>query len=780
MTAASECRRVRGGLPAEVTSFVGRRHETAEIKRLLSASRLVTLTGVGGVGKSRLALRVASEVRRAFPGGAWLVELAPLGNGELVPQAVAETLEVQDYSSRSPMEVLLEHLAGRQALIVLDNCEHLLHECAVLADTLLRSLPDLRILATSRQPLGIASEQIMDVAPLSFSTGPADSPAQGDAVQLFAERASAVVPGFEVTPANRETVLAICRRLDGLPLAIELATVRLRALSVEQVLDRLDDRFRLLTAGSPAALPRQRTLRALIDWSHDLCTEQERLLWQHASVFSGGLDLEAAEEVCFGEGIARDEVLDLVTGLVEKSILVREEHTGGVRYRLLETIRQYGGERLADSGQETALRRRHRDHYRTLAAEAYAKLFGPSQVALLARLQREHPNLRAALEWSFNEPGEAERGLAMAADLIFHWITARHAGEGRRWLERGLALVPGPSPIRARALWCQGWLAIVQSDLAPAARMLEESRAVAESLGLASDLAYATLFSGMIAMSRGDADTAAASFEEAFHAHRALEDPAGQALALIRLAMANSLRGDAAAAIAAAEEGLLVCDSHGEGWHRAYAMMALGVEVWRQGDRRRATETEKDSLRFNRTVDDMFGVGLNMEVLSWVAVQEGDHERAAVLMGILDCVWRAVGAPLCGYRPLMKYHVEYRARTIEAMGEAAFRAAAQRGTRLPYDEAVLYALEGDVPEQEAPAPAGEAGPRGRLGPLTRRESEIAQLVARGMSNKDIAATLVISQRTAEGHIEHILDKLGFNSRTQIAAWVSERGQGAAS
>ncbi|MEZ0076563.1 LuxR C-terminal-related transcriptional regulator [Planotetraspora sp. GP83] len=761
-------------LPAEVTSFVGRRHELAEVKRLLAASRLVTLTGVGGVGKTRLALRVAAEVRRIFPDGVWLVELAELENPKLLAQTVAETLEIRDYYSRSPLEALADYLNDRHALIVLDNCEHLLIECAMFTDELVHAVPHLRILATSRQALGISSEQTLSLAPLSLPTQylslvSAESLVECDAVRLFTDRAVAVVPDFAVTDANREAVAAVCRRLDGIPLAIELAAVRLRVLSVEQLLRRLEDRFRLLTAGSRAALPRQRTLRALIDWSYELCTERERLLWQRVSVFAGGLDLDAAENVCAGDGIAVQSVLDLVTGLVEKSVLAREDQPGTVRYRLLETIRQYGKERLAASGQEAVMQRRHRDYYRLLSAEAHAELFGPKQVAWFSRLQREHANLRTALEYCFSEPGEAGAGLTMAVDLRYHWITGFYLGEGRRWIDLGLTMETEPTEVRGRALWAGAWLSLIQGDCGKAAAMLEESGTVADRLRNDAMRAYVALYSGMVAMCRGDPESATRLYREAADGHRAHGNPVGLALALIRLSLAYSYRGEVAQAIAAAEESLAVCEAYGEGWHQAYTKMALGIGLWKVGDSARAAELEKASLRFNRSLDDPLGAGVNLEVLAWIAACEKRYERAARLLGILETVWRAVGAPLSGFGHLVCYHKECESRVLEALGEQAFRAAVKRGARLPYDDAVAYALQ-----DEAPSAAPRDTSAGRLAPLTRRETEIATLVAQGLSNKDIAAALVISQRTAEGHIEHILNKLGFNSRAQVAAWLSER------
>ncbi len=758
-------------LPAEVTSFVGRRHEAAEVKEMLSASRLVTLTGVGGVGKTRLALRVADEARRAFPDGVWLAELAALDNPALLAQGLTEALEIRDHSPRPALDVLVDHLRDRQALIVLDNCEHLLEECARLADRLLRAAPRLRLLATSRQALGTAGEQSLAVPTLGLPDPEGPRPtlatlARCDAIRLFTERAAAIVPGFQLTEDNRDAIELICRRLDGIPLGIEIAVVRLRALSVQQLLDRLDDRFRLLTTGSRTVLPRHQTLRALIDWSYELCTERERLLWARVSVFAGSLDLDAAEAVCSGEGIDRAEILDLVTELVDKSVLLREEHRTAVRYRMLDTLRSYGRERLAAAGEEDVRLRRHRDYYRGLAADARAALFGPAQVQWFARLQLEHANLRTALEGCLTEPGQTGRGLEMAADLLYHWITSYYLGEGRRWLDQALALCTEPTAARARALWTDSWLAVIQSDTDAAAAMLEESRSIGTRLGLEPVLAYTALYSGMVAMYRGETRSAIALYEEAVTRHRATGDPVGLALALIRLSLAHSFIGDSPRAIALGEESLAVCDAYGEGWHRAYAMMALGMDVWRQGDTARAAALEKDSLTFNRSLDDPLGVAVNLEVLAWIAASDRDHTRAAGLLGALRTIWHAIGAPHSGYGHLVHYHEECEATVRRALGKAAFNTAFKRGARLSYAEAVVYALEDELPSEE-PAVGG------RPSPLTPRESEIAQLVAQGLSNKEIASSLVIAQRTAEGHIEHILSKLGFTSRAQVAVWVAE-------
>ncbi|MEO3791139.1 LuxR C-terminal-related transcriptional regulator [Nonomuraea sp. B10E15] len=782
-------RRPVSRLPVEVTSFVGRRHEVAEVRRVLGAARVVTLTGVGGVGKSRLALRVAAEVRPAFRDGVFLVELAGLESPALLPRALISALEIRDQSSRPPMDTLIDRLQDHQILVVLDNCEHLLDECALIAQTMVRSVAGLRILATSRQALGIEGEQVLAVPTLSLPEPDLPGPRGGsftthpDAVRLFADRATAVLPGFAVTESNREVIERICRHLDGIPLGIELAAARLRSLSIEQLMARLDNRFQLLTAGRRAVLPRQQTLRALIDWSHGLCTEKEQLLWARASVFAGGLDLEAAEAVCSGDGIDRDEVIDLVTGLIDKSVLVRDDRSPAapaVRYRLLETIRQYGRERLVALGQEAALRRRHRDYFRGLAAGYRANVFGPSLVTWSARLRAHHANLRRALEYCFADPQEAPAGLAMAADLFHQWAAGAYLGEGCDWLDRGLAAAGEQDEVYARALWSRAWLSIIQADVDSAETMLREAGAIGARLGDESAQAYATLCSGMIKMYRGDPGSAVTCYERAGALHRAVGDLMGLALSLVWTCLARSLRGDSAGALSAGEQCVVLCDTHGERWVRSYAHLALGVETCRHGDTRRAAAYAKESLRFQRTIDDLLGVRFNMEVLAWIAATEGRHERAAVLLGTLRTVRRMIDVMPLEYVYVLRHYDDSEARTREALDEADFEEAVRRGSRLSYDEALAYVLEEHPPREGAPR-AGASRPgasqphrAASAQPLTRREMEIARLVAQGMSNKEIAATLVIAQRTAEGHVEHILTKLGFTSRTQIAIWVTDQ------
>ena len=453
MAAPSSQRRAANNLPADLTSFVARRPEAAQIRQLLSTSRLVTLVGVGGVGKTRLAVHVARDVQRAFPDGVFLVELAALTDPALLPHTVIDALAIPEQSSRAPMNILADYLRHRQTLLVFDNCEHLLESAAEITAALLRSTPGLRILATSRQALRVPGEHIMPVPTLPVPAP--DVPfvpgfaTQYAALALFAERAAAVVPGFAITAENEAAVLRLCQRLEGIPLAIELAAVRLRVLAVADLATRLDRRFQLLTEGSRTAPERHQTLRAAIDWSFDLCTPAEQLLWARASVFAASFDLEAVEAICADGRLLPEAIIDTVAGLTDKSIFIREEHAGRVRFRMLETIREYGQARLRESGTEPALKQRHRNWYVRLVEEASAEWFGPRQEGWSTRLLLEHANLRIALEFCLAQPDQVRIGLHLAGIPWFLWVACGFLTEGRYWLDRALSLDNDPSPERA-------------------------------------------------------------------------------------------------------------------------------------------------------------------------------------------------------------------------------------------------------------------------------------------------------------------------------------------
>ncbi|MFJ4484490.1 LuxR C-terminal-related transcriptional regulator [Streptomyces longwoodensis] len=824
-------------LPVETTSFVDRRAELAEARELLARARLVTLTGPGGVGKTRLAGRIAARVARAFPDGVRFVHLSGLHDPALVPLAAADALGLHDRSERPALDALVERVRDRRLLLVVDNCEHLPAACADLAGALLRGTTGVRVLATSRHRLGLTEEHLMDVRPLAVPDPDGDlgDAAGHPALALFADRAAAVVPGFRLTPANRASVARLCRRLDGLPLAIELAAVRLRVLGVEQLLDRLDDRYRLLSAGSPAVLPRHRTLRAAVDWSHDLCTPQEQTVWARLSVLAGSFDLETAEAVGSDGEAPPGDVLEAVAGLVDKSVLCRETGPDGVRYRLLDTLRDYGLERLrARPGEERAARDRQRDWMQRRADACERAWFGPGQSAVVARLRADRDNLRAALDHSLGTPGEEPAALRLAGTLWFHWHACGAPREGRYWLDRALDANPEPTPERARALWASGLLAGCPEDLTRGRRRAEEARDLARALGDEAEAAHAEYVVGVTRLFAGDVRGALDHFRTGVARGRV----PGQHLSMagldrVELACALAFLGEADQAIAVCEETRRTCAEHGEQWVLSYVERMLALAHTVRADWARAERHGREALRLKHAVHDVVGIGLTLDLLARVAAGRAEPERAAVLLGVADRVWADVDPDRWGSADLTGPRRDSERYAAGALGRAAYRRAYARGAALPLAAAVEQALDtgpaGTDPaartatatHDAAPAPAltgaalldpthpGAAqpsaahpdpvhqdpahpvptprpsGPRPSAGRpsgarapegvrLTRREAQVAELVAQGLANQQIADRLVIARRTAEGHVERILGKLGFSNRSQIAAWVAGR------
>lgn len=744
------------------------------MRGLLTEARLVTLTGVGGVGKSRLAVHVARQIKRTFKDGVWFVELAKLRDPSLVGIAVSAALGLPEtFSARDPEEALADYLADQESLLLLDNCEHLLDSCAHLVNIVLAAAPGLRVLATSREPLGLTGEYVWPVQPLTLPTSDHGSPGEAagrryEALVLFEDRASAVC-GFALDPQNASAVSQLCQRLDGLPLAIELAAVWLRSLSVEQVLARLDNRYRLLSRGSRDAPPRHQTLRAAVEWSFDLCTDLERTLWARLSVFAGDIDLEAAEEVCAGDDLPAQDVMLGLADLVNKSILARRGQGAHSRYRMLETIRQYGRERLAEIGEEVTLRRRHRDYYLRLIEKAEADWFGPRQPMWLDRFQVERPDVWAALDFCLTEPGEAKTGLRMAGGLWWYW-TGRASWDGRQWLDRLLSVEGGPSRERAKALWVNSLQALALGQVTETLSIADECIALADALGDDFASACANHWIGTVKWSQNLLPEAVAYLEQAIRLHG--PGPPRDSLSALtsgNLGMVAGLLGDVSRAHALCEQSRAACEALGEHWARAWALWDFAIAVWSQGDIRRADEYMKQALHHKWAIRDQLGIPVCVEVLAWVAMADGHAERAAVLLGMSDKLWEPMGARLFGVNRFLQWSEQCQSRARDVLGDRAFQAAYLRGTQHSADTAVAYAL-GKAPATPAePSPAAApAMPR-----LTRREREVAELVAQGRSNKEIAAELVISQRTAEGHVEHIMAKLGFTSRAQIAAWVTE-------
>jgi len=763
-----------GNLPESVTSFVGRRRELAATKTRLAESRLVTLLGVGGVGKTRLALRVAADSRRAFRDSVWLVDLAPLSDGSRLAQVVLSSLAVRDQSARRAEDKLADHLRGRQLLIVLDNCEHLLQACAVLADTLLRAAPGLRILATSREPLGIDGEHLLTVPPLSAPEAdrsrPAEALAQYEAVHLLVDRARGVRPDFAVTVENHRAVAELCAWLDGIPLAIELAATRLRSLSVAEVVSRLDDRFGFLTGGNRAAQPRQQTLRAMIGWSHELCTTEEQLLWARLSVFAGSFDLAAAEGVCAGPDLRETSMVDVLDHLVAKSIVLAERQGERVRYRMLMTVREFGAELLGDSGERDEVHRRHRDYYLASAEAMAADWCGPGQAAALARMRADHPNLTAALQWSLDRPEENPAAAAFAAALRHHWVVGGSLGEGRRWLDQVLDTVTAPCAQRAEALWVASWVCLVQGDGPAAAERLAECTALAAALDDDELVAHAAHWSGLAALFAGDLADSVPLYERAVAGLERAGNPGAVLTAQFQLAISLAYLGEVPRARAICDQAVRLADRHGERWARAYVRWVTGIIEWHEGALDAAEDMASQALTSQRDFQDGICTALNTELLAWVASRRGDHRRSARLFGAARAVWSEIGTSIHSFGPHMDGDSIASARRAEqALGAGRFAALVAEGGAVDLPGAIEFALR-------QPGVAGappESAARREASPLSRREAEVARLIAQGRSNKAIAEALVLSPRTVDGHVERILAKLGFASRAQVAAWVAE-------
>jgi predicted ATPase/DNA-binding NarL/FixJ family response regulator len=786
---ATSRRAAIGNLPAETSSFVGRRRDSGEVRRLLTGFRLVTVTGVGGVGKTRLALRAAGDVRRVFPDGVWFVDLTtvpaagPLAPGAQDPDVLADLVRAAlglHERGRPSVARLTSQLAGRRMLLVIDNCEHLISACAVLIDALLRGCPRLRVLATSREPLLVAGEALFVVAPL-----PTPDPGRRadlaevagcEAVALFVDRGQAAAAGFALTEGNRAAVAALCRSLDGLPLAIELAAARLRSLAPEQILDRLDDRFVLLGRGARPVPSRQQTLRACVDWSFLLCTKAEQTLWARLSVFAGGCELDAIETVCADGLLPEPDLLDVVAGLVNKSILV-VDNVGGqaARFRMLETLREFGHAQLVAAGEAGELRRRHRDWCQRLTERADAEWVSDGQAYWLDRLDREHPNLRAAMEYNLTAPDGAEAAARLAVTLPrTYWMARGLTGEARSWLERTLTQDGTPTALRARALSFTAYYALFQGDVEVAGQLLEQGQDLAHRWEATAELAHLAYVRGLAAMFRNDLSTAIASLERTLALAAALPQPDLQLRlnTLICLGTVAGITGDQPRAEACCQQMLAITEPRGEIYYRSLALWVAALTARRQGNLTEALTQARQSLRLRRTrrtqaTNDRYATAVCLELLAWIAADQSEHRRAATLLGAAGILWNELGATVTAFQHLADDHDACQRQTRQALGDAAYADALTHGQTLPVEAALGYALD-EHPRPRALVPSPPAAPT----PLTRRERQVAALVAQGLSNKDIASRLVIGQRTAESHVQHILTKLDVTNRAQVATWVA--------
>jgi non-specific serine/threonine protein kinase len=750
---------------------VGREKELAEVRRLLEDSRLLTLTGPGGCGKTRLALAAAGELSEGFEDGAWLVELAPLTDPALVKGAVASTLGVREQPGSTPTEALSGYLRTKKLLLVLDNCEHLVEACAVLAEVLLRACPNLRILATSREAIGIAGETRLIVPPLSLPD-PRRLPAVGDlvhyeAANLFVERAKAVKPEFALTERNAKCVTQICYRLDGIPLAIELAAARVRVLSVEQIAARLGDRFALLTGGGRTALARQRTLEAAMDWSHELLPGRERTVLRRLSVFAGGFTLEAAEAVCSGppsDGeVEQGEVLDLISRLVDKSLVLVSEKDGRARYRLLETVRQYGREKLELSGEAEGIRRRHAGFFLELAEEAGPELKGPRQAEWLERLESEHGNLRAAMRWT-DEEGGAEDAARFAWALWLFWFHRGHQDEGRRWVEE--VLTKGdvlPTDLRAKALYADGAMSWGLRESSDTIRLLEESRALFRQAGDGHGEALALAATGVPTLQQGDVERATAILEEGIGLLREAGDKWETSFMLAHLGMIYLDRGESARATRHFEESLALSREVGSKFSGTVSLTNLARAAQALGDHERAAGLYAEGLALAVELSDKANAAYCLEGLARVTSARGADERAVRLFAAAESLLEAAGDPLYA-------HAQDRAdyeRAVDALrsrlDQKTFRGAWSEGRAMEMERAVEYALE---PREFSASPGHPAG-------LSAREVEVLGLVASGMTNAQVARELFISPNTVNRHLNSIYGKLGVSSRAAATRFATE-------
>ncbi|MEU8758402.1 AAA family ATPase [Streptomyces sp. NPDC048659] len=693
----------RSNLPAELNRFVGRAAEQHELTRLIEEFRLVTVVGVGGVGKTRLALRTATAVQKRYADGVRLAELAVLSgfsgprDPELVAHALVEALGLTDHTLRGPREVLAEHLAELRLLLVVDGFEHLVDACAELLRELLRRCPGLTVLAVGRRPLRVDGEAVFALAPMDGA----------DAAALLAERAAEALGRW--APADPEPVRELCRRLDGIPLALELAAGRLPLLSVEQVLQRLDDRFRLLDGGRRGALPRHRTLRTAIGWSHELCTPEERLLWARLSVFAGPFDLEAVEYVCSGDGLPVERVLDVLGELLAQSLVAREESAAGPRYRMLATVAAYGAEWLTSLGDAERMRRRHRDWYMGLATWCELEWFSPRQAEVAAVTDVALPNLRAALELCLESPEDVPLAQHLAGTLWFYWAGCGRLSEGRHWLDRALGAGPAPAEqedARLKALWVLGYVAILQGDPTAAVAALHECGERAGAAGNAVAAAYATHRLGCLALLSDDMPRAEELIGRALESYRELGELNSNVLmGQVELAMARAFQGDLEGAVALCAEVREICEERGERWTRAYALYVLAYAALTEGELARARELLAECVAIDHAFRDLVGLVLAFELLALVTAGEGDAREAAVLQGAATRLWDSVGLPLFGSGHFNGPRALCERQAGEALGEAGYGPAFREGRALSLDEAVERALS----ERRDPAIRGDRG-----------------------------------------------------------------------
>src|ERR1700694_3627633 len=734
----------------------------AEVKAALTGTRLLTLVGPGGVGKTRLALRAAADLGRTVRDGVWFIDLAGLEDPHLVPKAVITSLGLADKSGEWPTSLLVTHLASRETLLVLDNCEHLLDAIAVLADVVLKEAAGARLLATSRQALGISGERVLQVPPLTLPEEGSIS-AQSEAVALFLARSADAGVQLDDTDVTRALVFELCRHLDGMPLALELAAVRLRTIWLEELIERLSDRFGLLTSGSRAALPRQQTLRATIDWSHDLLSGQEKAALRRLAVLPSDFGLDAAEAVAAGATIDRSGVLELLSSLIEKSFVVRMPNAAVARYRFHETMREYGLLKLREANEEAAAINAFIRFYSTMCGVAEAAAQSVHVVEWLKRMDGEADNVRAALRHCLNGPDHA-LGMSMVGSLLWYW-TSRATSEGVYWLDLFLERREADPSALAHALYARGFMAMTQGDAAAAQPVLDEAEVNARAVGDLPLVARILSVSAGVRVMGRDLEGAQSQLRDAKALADGLDDPGANAMLALTEGFFALLDTDLETVARVYSEWAPRARDRGDIQTLSYLVSSYGFALLQGGQPDKAQPLFEESLSIERRLENRDMIVYQLDALACQAAMVGRPQRAARLLGAAESMQAQSGIRLMRHmEPLLA-----RAReTISAsLVPASFESETEAGRRMAMDEAIAYALEEKRPSRLAPP-----SKRTSAMPLSKREVEIAELVAQGLSNKEIATRVFLSERTIETHVSNILNKLGVNSRVEISSWVA--------
>jgi predicted ATPase/DNA-binding CsgD family transcriptional regulator len=796
-----------------LTSFVGRKREIGEVSRLLASAHLISLVGAGGCGKTRLALRVAAELTNQYIDGVYWVELARLVDSTLVPQAVAKVLNVVEQPGNPLMDMLLDLLSDRQMLLVLDNCEHLLVACAQLVEAF-AGCPNIKILATSREPLGVIGETLYPVLPLALPPAhlSIDEIRRAESVQLFVERARSILPTFSLTLDNAEIVSMICRDLDGIPLAIELASARVSVLNVKQIQERLDHRLDLLVSTARAD-ERHRTLRAAIDWSYDLLSPSERLLLQRLALFTAGFALNTAESACAWGEIQREDVLDLLSSLVSKSLVVAETLQGSeARYRLLETIRQYAQEKLRASGDWVSAHEHYLACFLRLTEEVAPKLREQYQQLWFDWLETENDNIRAALAWAL-EQQRIEAGMRIGTALYSFWQTRAYIREGYAWYERFLHQTDDSVPlaVHVNALTWSSVMASFLGDAVTATARGQEAVALCEAAGEEGRPLLAVALIGVAsgAKAAGDYQTSYMMGERIIEVYRELNDPVSLGISIMMQGETALALGKHDTAQSLLEESMALARAAGDRYRIALTLNYMGDVARSERQIVQAHSTYEESLSILRELGAAHEIPATLHNLAYVCLYQGELERAQALFyesleaqralgnhaGVLEgllgfaalasktglaaesarlyaaAVANGRGGDSASLWALEKLEYEHYIGLARAkLSDAEFEAEQAKGNALSMEQAIEYALNLPFGLQKHPQKGIEAPQE-----LTEREREVVTLIARGLSNGEIANELVLSKRTVEHHIANILSGLGFTNRAQIVRWAMENG-----